>query len=243
MKKRIATILMVCAALAASGAQAQVEEGLQYSITPYLWAMGLEGSIQAGAVGGDVDVGFSDLLDNLEMTVPIRFEASGPVWTLIAEINFADLSYDLEGSNGMTIGELDLDMLTAELLSGYKFSDFSELIFGVRYTSLDTELSFGGGPGGSSKFSADQDWVDPVVGLRYGGPISRRWNFRIRGDVGGFGVGSELTWNLRAGFGVEVSDVTQIVIGYHVLDIDYDQNNFVYDMAQQGPEFAVSFKW
>jgi len=244
---KVLVVGLVCGVLAVSGAKAQVQQGLEYSITPFLWAMSLDGTIGLGQVSGSVDASFSDLLDSADLVVPIHFEAKGPVWTLIAEINFAALSQDVVDQGSVT-GGLDIDMLVAELLSGYEFAKFTQLIFGVRYVSLDSVLSFKGpglpmAPGVPTKFDAGQDWVDPVVGIRYGGPIGRRWRFSIRGDAAGFGLGSQLTWNVRTNFGVEVSDVTTLLAGWHVMDMDYDSNNFLYDMTYSGPEFAVSFKF
>lgn len=237
IKKILVSLACVTALLSAVPVAA---EGLEYSITPYLWGSGLDGSVQMGEVGGDLDVSFSDLASNMDIAVPIHFEAKGPVWTLIAEVFFVGLSTDLE----MDLGTSDVDMFMAELLSGYQFSNHAELLFGARYTSLESELNFKGpGPGAGPSFEADQNWVDPVVGIRYGGPISRKWEFIIRFDAAGFGLGSDLTLNFRTGFGVNVSDVTRLTFGWHTMDIDYDDNDFVYDMTQQGPELAVTFKF
>jgi hypothetical protein len=134
-------------------------------------------------------------------------------------------------------------MLIAELVSGYQLSDTFEILFGARYVDIDNTLKVQLPPGPRRRFEAGQDWIDPLVGFRYGGPISRRWSFWLRGDVGGFGLGSELTWNLRTGFGVEVSDVTTLRFGWHTLDFDYDSNEFVYDMTHQGPEIGATFKF
>lgn len=234
---------LVCGVLAASGAQAQVQQGLEYSLTPFIWGQSLDGTIALGAVSGDVDVSFSDLADALEMTLPIHFEAKGPVWTLIAEINYADLSQDLDLPRSAT-GQVDVEMLTVELLSGYQLSNVTELIFGARYVDIDAALKFDvpGGPGAQRRFGGDQNWIDPVVGLRYGGPISRRWLFNLRVDAAGFGLGSDLTWNSRIGFGVEVSNVTTILFGWHWMDTDYDETGFTYDMLQSGPEVGFKFK-
>ena len=241
MRSRVA-VGVVCGFLAAGIAQGQVQKGLEYSITPFLWAMSLNGSVEMGSVGGDVDAGFSDILDAAEMVVPIHFEAKGAVWTLIAEINYASLSQDLF-DKGSASGELGIDMLIAELLSGYRFANFTELIFGVRYVSLDNSLTFRlPGPISNRKFDANQEWVDPVIGLRYSGPLGRKWSFGIRGDVGGFGLGSDLTWNLRANFGLSVSEVTTLMFGWHTTDFDYDNNSFVYDMTHSGPELGIRFK-
>ncbi len=245
MRSKVA-VGLICGVLAAGVAQGQVQKGLEYSITPFLWGMSLNGNIEMGAIGGEVDASFSDILDAAEMVVPINFEARGAVWTLIAEVNYASLSQDIF-DQGNASGDLDVDMLIAELLSGYELGNFTHLLFGVRYVSLDSTIIFRQSMlpmlPGRREFEAKQDWVDPVVGIRYGGPIGRRWDFMIRADAAGFGLGSELTWNVRTAFGINVSEVTEILLGWHIMDTDYNQNEFVYDMTQSGPELGVRFRF
>jgi len=239
MKMNVLGAGMACVVMLAAAVPADAG-GLEYSITPFLWGSALNGTIGLGAVEGTIDVSFSDLASNLDMAVPIHFEARGPVWTLLAEVNFVSLSSDLATGAG-TGG---VDMLTAELMSGWQWTDSVELLFGTRYTDLDSELVLRGIPRlPSRKFSASQSWIDPVVGIRYAGPISRKWEFSLRFDVGGFGLGSDFTWNLRTAFTVNVSDVTAIALGWHSYDVDYERNDFVYDMLQQGPEMGVRFKF
>jgi hypothetical protein len=243
MKRTISAVGLVCWALVAARADAQIQEGLEYSITPFLWGVSLSGTTETGGVGGEVDASFSDILDVLEFALPVHFEAKGPVWTLIAEVNYNALASDLKPSVGGA-GELEVDMLIAELVSGYQLTNSFELLFGARYVDIDNTLTFRAGPNRPKRrFNAGQDWIDPLIGFRYGGPISRRWLFSLRGDVGGFGLGSDLTWNLRTGFGVEVSEVTTLRFGWHTMDFDYDDNNFLYDMTQSGPEIGATFKF
>jgi hypothetical protein len=37
-------------------------------------------------------------------------------------------------------------------------------------------------------------WADPILGARLGMKLSGPWSSTIAGDVGGLGVGSDLTW-------------------------------------------------
>ena len=46
--------------------------------------------------------------------------------------------------------------------------------------------------------SGSVDWVDPVVGGRIRYNLVPGQDFILRGDVGGFGVGSQFTWNALA---------------------------------------------
>jgi hypothetical protein len=44
------------------------------------------------------------------------------------------------------------------------------------------------------------------------------------------------------GLGYNVSPKVALIGGYRVLDVNYDKNNFVYDMNQRGPIFGLGFK-
>jgi len=40
--------------------------------------------------------------------------------------------------------------------------------------------------------------MDPIIGARYNWNITDRWKLMIRDYIGGFGVGSDFTWNAAA---------------------------------------------
>jgi hypothetical protein len=233
---------LVCTVAVVSAAPAR-SAGLEYSLTPFLWGTGITGSVNLGTISGDFDVGFSDIMDNLEMAVPIHFEAKGPVWTLIAELNYVGLGQEM----GDISGEGDLDMLMFEFLSGWEFRPNWDLIFGARYTDMDVKLTFFAPPTGGTDtvFDEGQSWVDPVLGIRWSGQMNRRgtWHASTRFDAGGFGLGSDLTLNARVIVGRDLSQTTRLWFGYHVLDTEYDRNGFLYDVTQQGPEIGVGFRW
>jgi hypothetical protein len=72
-----------------------------------------------------------------------------------------------------------------------------------------------------------------------------RYNFNDRfyavakADIGGFGVGSELTWQAYGGLGWQVNRSLSTEIGYRYMDIDYDGGHGAkYNLAMSG--FVVS---
>ena len=226
-----------------SAAPGSAQKGMEYSITPYLWASALDGSIGLGDISAEVDVPFSDLLDAVDVVIPIHFEAKGGKWALAFDVSYSALSQDLEVPDPIN-GETDIDLLFLELWAAWDVSPTFAILFGSRYVDMDIDLEIvPPGPLPALKTGAGQNWVDPIVGFRYHGSIGRRWQYWLRGDLGGFGLGSDLSWQVRLGFLRQLSQVTSLSLGYHWLDIDYDQNNFAYDMLMSGPEIGFRFKF
>ncbi|GDX39229.1 hypothetical protein LBMAG20_14440 [Methylocystaceae bacterium] len=92
-------------------------------------------------------------------------------------------------------------------------------------------------------------WLDPLVGLRMRHSVSAGQNFELRGDIGGFGVGTKFTWQTVGAYVPEIDyDGWKIggLIGYRALSIDYSnwengkQNAF--NAILHGPIVGVSLK-
>jgi len=86
-------------------------------------------------------------------------------------------------------------------------------------------------------------WIDPIVGLR--GQINiTRWLFlAAQGDVGGFGVGSQITWNVQASIGVNFTRNVYAELGYRYMYVDYDHDNFLYQMNTFGVFSSVGVRF
>src|SRR5680860_176802 len=72
--------------------------------------------------------------------------------------------------------------------------------------------------------SGDLEWVDPVVGARIRHQIAPGRELRLIGDVGGFGAGSEFSWQAVATYGFDVNcfgKPLHTVIGYRALAVDF----------------------
>jgi hypothetical protein len=87
------------------------------------------------------------------------------------------------------------------------------------------------------------DWLDPFVGGRLTWNVIGRLSVAVRGDIGGFGVGSHCTWNLAAILRYHVSRRVSIGAGYHILDINYSEGTgaqaFRYDVQMRGPVLGL----
>ena len=65
----------------------------------------------------------------------------------------------------------------------------------------------------------------------------------LRGDIGGFGVGSQLTWDVTASVGYRMSDTATLLFGYRHLDVDYQDGRFKIDGQFSGPYLGLSFRF
>lgn len=92
--------------------------------------------------------------------------------------------------------------------------------------------------------SQTADWVDPFVGLRGRYNFTDRLYVVAKADVGGFGVGSELVWQIYAALGWNLKANTSIELGWRHMDIDYNgRNGFAYDVAMSGVQMGLTFRF
>ena len=56
-------------------------------------------------------------------------------------------------------------------------------------------------------------------------------------DLGG--GGSKFTWQLFGDLGYNIKPNIALIGGYRVLDVNYNKNNFNYDMNQRGPVMGL----
>ena len=89
-----------------------------------------------------------------------------------------------------------------------------------------------------------QKWVDPVLGARMLLNANRGIFFALMGDAGGFGVGSQLTYQTYVGVGKQFKTKYAVMLGYRYLFVDYKNGAFVYDVHMSGllAGFKIRFK-
>ncbi len=233
---RTAMILGLPVAMAFSG---QAEAQTKFSVAPYIWGAGLQGTVGARGLTAPVDIGFGDILDNTDFAAIVHAEATGDRVGFLFDLVYLNL-----GVAG-DIAELDSRFYLMEFAATGLLSRNVEGLIGVRYLNVQDTLGFSGPFG----FEAEpaQGWVDPFVGLRTTGSLGDRWSLTVRGDVGGFGISSDLAWQMVGTLSYELSPSVDLGLGYRHLDINYKTGEgaerFVWDMAMSGPFFGARFNF
>jgi len=238
----VAAVLVVSMAGLVAPADAQWRSDLAV----YLWATGLDGTVGIGEREAEVNQSFSDILDDLQFGAMAGYSASNGTWAFMADAVVANLGVTERGEQGVLRTDVDVDVTILEGDFGWEASETFRLFAGARYFDLSNKLEVRIG-NQTFRASGGESWVDPVVGLRWGTPPGERWSFWLRGDVGGFGVGSDLSWNAVAAVAYHFNDRVGLGLGYRILDIDYDHgtgaDRFRYNMQQSGLVTGVTFSW
>lgn len=235
-------------------------EAWEFTIIPYLWAAGIDGDVTVKGIKTSTDLSFSDIFENLDFGGMARFEATKGRWGLFFDPTYMKLSAD--GKFGPRRGidvDVDIEMALVELGAFYRVferplasesnrSVLLDVLGGGRYTHLKLGIDIDD-PFGllSADVDKSKDWIDPIIGGRIQVGLTEKLDLRIRADIGGFGIGSDFTWNLMATLGYSISERTTLWFGYRILDVDYDDgsgpNLFEYDINMSGPlaGLAITF--
>ncbi len=163
----------------------------------------------------------------------------------------ADVDLDiliLEGGARYRLGEWLLGETAPDAPGDFRKTWGLEGMVGARYTDLEidsrVDAGFELGPLGdadSFRVKAKLDWVDPIVGLRTWFHLDPKWTLVLKGDVGGFGVGSETTYG---GYGLvkyKFRPGMEGVAGYKVLYQDYEEGSLEWDVTWHGPVLGFRF--
>lgn len=94
----------------------------------------------------------------------------------------------------------------------------------------------------SAGLSQTETWADPIVGLKGHFSITPEFYLTGWGLIGG-GASAELTWDLMGGAGYQFSPSFSAVIGYRAAAVDYENDDFVYDVVQHGPILGAVFRF
>ena len=91
----------------------------------------------------------------------------------------------------------------------------------------------------SQTLSKDDYWFDPYVGLRARYNFNRTYYTAVRGEIGGFGVGADLMWEVETVVGINLTRSIFTEIGYRALGGNYENNNLRLDLVMHGPQITT----
>lgn len=87
--------------------------------------------------------------------------------------------------------------------------------------------------------SRDDYWFDPYVGLHTRYNFNKTFYTAVRGEIGGFGVGADLMWEVEAMLGINLTRSIFTEVGYRALGVDYNNDGLLFDAVMHGPQITT----
>ncbi|HEV8337859.1 MAG TPA: hypothetical protein VGR67_15715 [Candidatus Polarisedimenticolia bacterium] len=213
----------------------------EFIVSPYVWGAAMDGTMVVEGREAEVDLSASDIFDHLDTGFMGLAAARKGNWGIGGDVVWVDLGADTD----MPPAEVDPSLGILTLQGMRRISGFADVTFGARWNRLNGRIRFKAPIG--IEVEMTRDWVDPVVGVVLRTPGEHRWHGTLIADIGGFGAGSDLTWQLFPSVGFDLSKHASIEAGYRILDTDYetgdDAEHFEYDMRLQGPVAGLAFRF
>src|SRR5512136_3509309 len=205
-KVTLLAVGVMFALLPATPALAQAPaDGWRVTVAPYFMGAAMNGTTAVAGQELTVDMSASDIFSNLQFGAMGIVVARKGDWGVGGDAIWMSL-----GANGTapgalgTTGSADMNQGAFAFYGLRRLGPGVDVFFGGRVNTLQANLRFNGPGQGSSDGS--KTWFDPIVGLQLRTPANgKRWHVQVYSEIGGFGVGSTLTWQVFPTFGVNLS--------------------------------------
>ena len=246
--------VVLAALLLAAPVHAETKTGdmWHFQIATYGWLSGQKGTLATlpGLPATDVDIDFfDDIAGNINGSIALIGEVRKGRVGVVADIAYSDIEDD-EATPGPLFSDLTSRTKTclASMAGFYRLIEqdraFLDGMAGLRYWSVDSSLKLGGGILPAREISNKEEWVDPIVGFKGLMPLGAS-KFFISGALifGGFGVGSDFMWDGLINLGYQWTEMFSTTVGYRYMDVDYDEDDFLYDIYQDGLVLGLSWRF
>ena len=223
----------------------QTDSGWKFSAAPYLWLSGLDGNVGIfGLPPVKVNMNFGDILKNLDFGFMGVAEARKGRFGVMTDLIYAKLSDSKNVSAGPGItAHLTASTLYWTGMGEYRLVDQDRMsvdaLAGFRLYDVNNKLKLSG-----RRVATGNDgdtWADPMIGAKMRVNLNSNFYLTSWGMVGGFGVASNIAWDVFGGVGYSFNKTASMVAGYRALAVDYKHKGFVFDVVQHGPTIGAVF--
>jgi opacity protein-like surface antigen len=257
--KNIPGVLLAAVFLIAfpPGTQAQdlvADDTWKHSLDIYLWGASVGGQTNSGT---DVDVSFSDLLDNLEFGAMGAYQARKGKWSVMADVIYLDVSntknIEVGGDRIRVPAEVDVDLTSWVVHAGGAYNFYEDekgsmvgLTFGARYLDMSTDILVAFESripelDPEIPISASEGVLDFFAGFHGVVPIGERWYLPWAANIG---TGdSDISWAALAGVGYRASSRWNVVLSYRHQAWDFNDTLIIDNLDFSGPMLGAAFQF
>lgn len=256
---------------------APVPAAWSFRATTYGWLTWLDGDATIRGRNFAVDASVSDVISALDFAIMGTVEARKGPLSLWTDLVYADLSGSddiLRSRPNANLGAAvssSIRMTTIEVAAALEVARHQSFLFrwpgylrtdlyaGGRYWNQRAAVALdltgtvnidGLEVSGSRAIarSGTVDWVDPIIGVRVRHDLPGGGEAFVRGDIGGFGAGSDLSWQVFGAVNWHLAQHYGIAwdtyLGYRALSVDYEQGTgntrYRLDVTEHGPVIGLT---
>ena len=237
-----------------------------FSINPYIWFMAVGGTV--GYFEGEkfaFNKSFSDAVKYLKMAAAAAGKFKYDRVSFVYDISYVNLkgfgTEIPENTRGITNSNWTVKQTLYDLFISYLFpsknkSTMIDVYVGTRIWALNTEATImvndtvTKGTDGLTEVvqkqymtGFDNTWVDPVIGVNSEFRLGKQWFAYAKGDIGGFSVNSQMTWQLTAGAAYLISPNWPVSLGFKYVGVNYDKNAINWTVNDYGPALSIGYRY
>jgi hypothetical protein len=234
------------AAAAQTNAPPSVDGDWHLIVAPYLWLTGVHGTIGAFDREVGIHASIGDLLSHFRFGLMGLVEPRYKRLVLPLDIIWARLGDNRAvplNEAGVTTANIKGGEFILTPKIGYEVIDQEkfkvDFLAGFRYWHFYQDLHFTPSVLGLN-FSQSQNWVDPLVGGRIQALLSPKVRITIDGDVGGWGAGSQLDYQVVGLLGYQIKPNWILQTGYRYLYVDYRNGAATVKLTTSGVLIGVA---
>jgi hypothetical protein len=213
-------------------------EGWDVVVAPYLMGAAMDGATTLRGQAVDIDLSASDIFSNLQFGAMGLVVARKGNWGFGGDAIWMALGTTVRNTN------VDFNQGAFAFYGLRRLGRAADLTLGLRVNTLQGNFEF---KPLNTGVNQDRTWVDPVVGVILRTPGERRVHLRLYGEVGGFGAGSDISWQVFPVVGIRLGRRVSLEVGYRWLDIHYatgqGRDEFAWDVLTQGPVGGLAFRF
>lgn len=232
-----------------AAAQSPSADAWSFTISPYVWFSGLGGEVTAPQGSESFSADFGDIFGTMKFAAMGLAEARRGNFSLVVDTMYLNLQQGVPvpGHGAYSGGSARTQSAEISAIGLYTVLDSSagriELGGGVRGWWFDTELRLDPGHLPGRTLSSSTSWADPVISARGVLRLSDRLSLTAYGDIGGFGVGSQFTWQAFGTVDYQVTESISVSAGFRWIHIDYDKGRADISLDMGGPIIGASVRF
>ncbi len=256
--RSLATAAALAALATAPAAKAQTPEGWAFAVTPYVWFSGISGDASVntrhlGTITQTVSADFNNIFDSMRFGAMGSAEARYGRFGVLADLILLDLSEGVDTgrdprANG---GSASMRMTAAGLAALYRVVDepggWIDVGAGIRPWWVDTSITLNAGRDPlrdpARYASRNFNWTDPIIALRGQVRLGQQFSLTGYADIGGFGAGSRLTYQLLATVDWNATNWLTVSAGYRQIAFEFENGGGKLNLTLGGPILGASFRF